>query len=152
MTNILGWLLGTGCACYCYWDASQRRMQKPWLWAVFGLFTNPLTIALLHGHRWLLSGETREGGRGWDSCRWLAMNTTVAMFFAGISGLISVAGSATFSGSDASIAGAAIGTTLGIGFILMIWILLSGSFLIIGLMMKKSVREVGPTGPLATRA
>nr|BDD44064.1 hypothetical protein 4 [bacterium] len=79
------------------------------------------------------------------------MNTTVVMFLTGISGLVGVAGSDSFSGSDAAVAGAAIGTTLGLGFILMIWLLLSGSFLIVGLMMKKSATEAGPTGPLANR-
>ena len=79
------------------------------------------------------------------------MNTTVVMFFACISGLMGVAGSDSFSGSDASVAGAAIGTTLGLGFVLMIWLVLSGSLLVVGLMMKKSVKEVGPTGPLASK-
>ena len=79
------------------------------------------------------------------------MNTTVVMFFAGLSALAKVASSDSFSGSDAAVAGATIGTTLGLGFILMIWLIVSGSFLIVGLMMKKSVREIGPTGPLSSR-
>jgi len=80
------------------------------------------------------------------------MNTTLVMFFAGIGGLMNVSSMDAWDGSsDAALAGAAVGTTLGLGFVFMLWLLFSGAFLIVGLMMKKSAKEVGPTGPLASR-
>ena len=145
-----GWIIGLISAAYCYWDAHERRMKRPWLWSVFGFFCNLFAIAFLHGNRWLKTGEERSGGRGWDSCRWFAICSTIFFFFGGIAGLVNIAGSADLS-SDAAAAGTAIGATLGVGMIFFLWLFVAGGSLIFGLMLKKSKEEIGPTGPLATK-
>jgi hypothetical protein len=132
-------------------DSSSRRMKNPWLWAVFGAICNLFAIALLHGNRWLKEGESRSGGRGWDSCRWFAICATIFFFFAGIAGMGAVSNQMASSTDSASQAGTAIGATLGIGMIFFLWLFVSGGALIFGLMLKKDAKEVGPTGPLSTR-
>ena len=146
----MGWVLAFLSAGYCFWDSSQRRMKNPWLWSLFGFICNFFAIAILHGHRWLKEGETRSGGRGWDSCRWFAIFSTPFFFFAGIGGLFSASQSVDVS-SDAAAAGAAIGMTLGVGLIFFLWIFVMIASLLFGLVLKKDVKEVGPTGPLASR-
>jgi hypothetical protein len=108
-------------------------------------------IALLHGNRWLKEGESRSGGRGWDSCRWFAIFASIFFFLAGIAGVGAVSNQMTSSADSASQAGTAIGATLGIGVIFFLWLFVSGGALIFGLMLKKDAKEIGPTGPLSTR-
>ena len=146
----MGWVLAFAAAGYCFWDASQRRMKNPWLWSLFGFFCNFFAISILHGQRWLKEGETRSGGRGWDSCRWFAIFATPFFFFVGISGVISASQSVDLS-SDAAAAGAAIGMTLGVGMIFFLWLFVMIASVLFGLILKKDSKEVGPTGPLATR-
>lgn len=124
-------------------------MKSPILWALFGFFFNFLAIAILHGNRWLKNGESRQGGKGWDSCRWLAINGTVLFILGAITGLGSLSTSAPSSSDAAASAGFAIGATLGLGFIFMLWLLFSIFVLLVGLMLRKKAEEVGPTGPLA---
>ena len=140
------------CGGYCFWDAHSRRMKNPWLWSLFGGICNLFAIAIMHGNRWLKQGETRSGGRGWDSCRWFAICSTIFFFFSGIAGMVSIASDESLiSASEAEQAGAAIGTTLGIGLIFFLWLFVAGAALIVGLMLKKDTKEIGPTGPLSTR-
>jgi fumarate reductase subunit D len=147
----MGWFVAIAAAIYCFWDSSSRRMKNPWLWAIFGALGTLFAIALLHGNRWLKEGESRSGGRGWDSCRWFAIFASIFFFLAGIAGVGAVSNQMTSSADSSSQAGTAIGATLGIGMIFFLWLFVSGGALIFGLMLKKDAKEIGPTGPLSTR-
>lgn len=125
-------------------------MKNPWLWSVFGFFCNFFAIAILHGQRWLKEGETRSGGRGWDSCRWFAILSTPFFFFAGLSGLFA-ASQGVDTSSEAAQAGAAIGMTLGIGMLFFLWLFVMIASILFGFVLKKDTKEEGPTGPLASR-
>jgi len=147
----MGWITGIIAAIYCFWDASERRMKNPLLWAICGGLFNLLTIALLHGNRWLKQGETRSGGRGWDSCRWFAILATPFFFLLGITGISTISNQITSTSDSASQAGTAIGGAIGLGMIFFLWLAVSVSSLLIGFMLRKDVKESGPTGPLATK-
>jgi hypothetical protein len=147
----MGWLLAIASAIYCFWDTSTRRMKNPILWALFGALFTLFAIALLHGNRWLKDGETRSGGRGWDSCRWFALCATAYFFVVGVFGAGAISDQFASSQDSASQAGTAIGGAIGIGLIFVLWFAVSAGALLIGLMLKKDVKEIGPTGPLATR-
>ena len=113
---------------YCFMDARERRMKNYRLWTV--LVTIPLftllAFALYQGNKCLKVGQTRSGGRGWDSCKWYAIIVTI--FF----------------------------TTVDISFLkepfFTIVIALPNVIvsLLIGLIIKKNVKEIGPTCPLET--
>ncbi len=147
----MGWFIAIVAAIYCFWDASARRMKNPLLWALCGGLFNLLAIALLHGNRWLKQGETRSGGRGWDACRWFAILATPFFFLLGITGLSSISSQISSTSDSASQAGTAIGGAIGLGFIFFLWLAVTLSSLLIGFMLRKDVKEVGLTGPLATR-
>jgi uncharacterized BrkB/YihY/UPF0761 family membrane protein len=55
------------------------------------------------------------------------------------------------SNDSASQAGTAVGGTIVIVIIFALWFAVSAAVLLIGLMLKKDVKEIGPTGPLASR-
>lgn len=55
------------------------------------------------------------------------------------------------SSDSAAQTGYAIGSALGAGAIFFLWLFISIGILLIGLMLKKDAKEIGPTGPLATK-
>ena len=149
-SSIIGWVTPVGCAGYCFWDASQRRMKNPWLWSLFGFTCNFVAIAILCGHRWLKEGEKRFGGRGCDSCRWVVIWSTPFFLFWGISGIFYAFANVDFSNNDAvRWTGIELGFSLGLLFL--IWIFVVFASLLFGFVLKKDVKELGPTGPLASR-
>jgi len=127
-------------------------MKLPLVWGVFGALCNVFAIALLHGNRWLKEGETRSGGRGWDTCRWLAISATIFFFVVGFAAMSNVSSQMpSASSSTAYQEGYAIGSALGAGAIFFLWFFVSLGILLVGLMLKKDAKEIGPTGPLATK-
>ena len=147
----MAWIIGIAAAIYCFWDASARRMKNPLLWAIFGGLFNLLAIAVLHGNRWLKQGETRSGGRGWDACRWFAILATPFFFLLGITGIGTISNQMASTSDSTYQAGTAIGGAIGLGMIFFLWLAVSVSSLLIGFMLRKDVKEAGPTGPLATK-
>ena len=120
-------------------------MKLPLVWAIFGALCNVFAIALLHGNRWLKEGETRSGGRGWDSCRWLAIGSTIFFFLSGVVATGNVSSQAPSSADTAAQAGYAIGTAIGAGAWFFMWLFVSIGILLVGLMLKKDAKEIGPT-------
>ena len=61
-------------------DAATRRMNAvgPVVWTVL---VGPLGAAIHCARRKLLPGEVREGGVGWNICRWFAVNWIACLAF-----------------------------------------------------------------------
>ena len=140
-------------AVYCFMDSRMRRMKNPWLWALFGLIPigNYFAVAILHGNRWLKEGETRSGGRGWDSCRWLAITSTMFLAIQLITYMIFVVPtdvSKRLAAGEGVIL-IVIGISLGVGFIVFLWFIIVRISRFMAMRIKKDVKETGPTGPLA---
>lgn len=66
--------------------------------------------------------ETRKRGFFGRICKWIFILFNLAMAFWLISYLGSVSQQFTSQTSDAGRAGAAIGTTIGVGFLMMLWL------------------------------
>jgi hypothetical protein len=72
------------------------------------------------------------------------------MVVAGIAGMVGVSDVAQKATSEAEQAGMAIGATIGLGMIFILWFIVLVAALVLGLFLKKSsIVEKGPTGPLA---
>ena len=143
------WLLNIAVAFWVFKDAQSRRMDNPIAWAVGIFFIMIAALPFYYSKRNLKSGEVREGGTAWNVIKIFSLAWTVTMFIASIAGLISATSSVSPYGSSAYQAGAAIGTAMGMGMMLMIWIIFLVGALVIGLFMKKSsIVETGPTGNL----
>jgi hypothetical protein len=71
----------------------------------------------------------------------------IALAFMGLGSIAtSMSGMAN---NDAALAGAGIGAALGLGLLFGLWFIVIAAVLIIGLLLKKSTIEEGPTGDLA---
>lgn len=131
-------------------DAKSRRMKLPVIWGIFGALFNVFAIALLHGNRWLKEGETRSGGRGWDTCRWLAISATIFFFLFGLSARSNVSSQVPSLADSAALSSYAMGSALDAEGIFYLWLFTAIGILLVGLILKKDAKEIGPTGPLAT--
>jgi spore maturation protein SpmA len=75
---------------------------------------------------------------------------TLTMAVGAIAGMVNAGQVADRATTQAQKAGAALGATLGMGVIFVLWLVMLAAALILGLFLKKSsVVERGPTGPLA---
>lgn len=136
-------------ALWVFLDAKKRGNNAPaWAIATFiiGVIVTPYYLA----KRYLLAGETREGGVAWNVLRYFAIFWTLTMAITTIGAMGAVSSSMPTSGNQYEEAGAVIGATLGIGMILTVWFMVLVAALVIGMFLKKSsIVEKGPTGPLA---
>jgi len=136
-------------AAWVFFDAKKRGNNAPaWAAATFilGVIIAPYYLA----KRYLLAGETREGGVAWNILRYFALFWTLTMILAAIGGIGAISSSAPTHGNEYEQAGYAIGATIGIGMILTLWFIVLVAALVLGMFLKKSsIVEKGPTGPLA---
>jgi hypothetical protein len=136
---------------WVFFDARKRKMETPILWAIGTCLMMVVVVPFYFAKRSLMVGEVREGGTSWNVLKSFAILWTLLMFATGVSGLFAAANTVNTAGSGAEQTGAAIGTAIGMGMILGLWIVVLVGVLAFGLFLKKaSVVENGPTGALAT--
>ncbi len=135
-------------ALWVYIDAKQR-MNNAIAWAIatfmFGVIVLPIYLA----KRNLKEGEVREGGTGWNILKNFAIFWTLTMAIVAIEGIQNVSEVIQQTETEAEHIGATIGATLGLGMIFGLWFIVLLAALVLGLFLKTSVVEKGPTGPLA---
>lgn len=132
-------------AVWVFVDA-KKRQNNTIGWSASTVFLGPVILPVYIARRNLVAGEVREGGTGWNVLKNFALFWTITMLIAGIMMLISGGQVVGESTDTATQAGAALGATLGLGFIFMLWITGAVSALVIGAFIKKSsVIEKGPT-------
>ncbi len=136
-------------AVWVFIDA-KKRMNHVIAWPLATFILGPLVLPVYFAKRNLKEGQVREGGTGWNVLKNFALIWTITMFVAGIAGMVSVSDVAQKATSEAEQAGVAIGATMGLGMIFILWFIVLVAALVLGLFLKKSsIVEKGPTGPLA---
>jgi hypothetical protein len=136
-------------AIWVFLDAKKRGNNAP-AWGIATFIIGVIVAPYYLAKRYLLAGEIREGGVAWNVMRYFAIFWTLTMILLAIGALGAVSSDMPRYGSDAEMAGYAIGTTIGIGMILALWFIVLVAALVLGLFLKKSsIVEKGPTGPLA---
>jgi len=143
------YVIAAGLAIFIFFNAKKRGNNAlGWAFGTFIFWAGVLPFYF--AKRYLLSGETREGGTAWNVCKYFVLMWTAfiaIIFFACMS---DAADSASHLTNEYEQAGAGLGMILGSGFILMLWFIPTIAAAIIGFMSKKnSVIETGPTGPNA---
>jgi hypothetical protein len=148
------WMLLAVAAIWVFVDARKRKADQPGLWAIGTFLIAVLAFPAYLTTRPLLPGGRREGGRGWNFLRYLALMWTVLMAVLTVMYLVSIADTSAGLHSDAERAGAAIGTALGIGLIGVIWLAPTAVVLLIGVLVRKQNEvETGDTtspSPIST--
>jgi len=125
---------------------SLKRKKLAWGYAIFSfLWMWWICLPFYFAGRKLLPGETREGGYGWNVCKFFLLLWSFLLGYCLLGGMVNVSNS--LEGKEmgaAESAGAAIGVGLGIGFFFCLWIGVAIPTLVIGLLLKKnSIVEKG---------
>lgn len=140
------------CAVWVYMDA-QKRLNHVIGWPLATFLLGPLVLPVYFAKRNLHTGETREGGTAWNILRSFAFFWTITMVIIEIASIAFVSNAVHNAGNEAQQAGAAIGGTIAMSMIFVLWLVILITALVIGLFLKKShVVETGPTGTLAAIA
>ena len=135
-------------AVWVFIDA-KKRMNHVVGWPLTTILLGPIVLPVYFAKRNLKDGEVREGGTGWNVLKNFALFWTITMVVAGIAGMVGVSDVAQQATSGAEQAGVAIGATLGLGMIFVLWFIVLMAALVLGMFLKKSsIVEKGPTGAL----
>ena len=113
-------------------------------WAIGTFLAGPIGLAVYLAKRNLKTGERREGGPGWNVVKYFALMWTITVFVLTVTGLGEVEEQTRSLGTAG-----AVGVALGLGVIGFIWFAVAAGALVLGLFLKTSVIEEGPTGALA---
>ena len=126
-------------------DARRRQTQVAPFWWGLGVFLFwMLFFPLYLARRPLKAGEVRRGGKGWNFMKNL---TIVISAYAPVVLLLGFVGVASEATSVEEAAALMVGVVLLVG---LVWLVLAGGTLTLGLILKKSsVIERGPLGPPA---
>lgn len=98
----------------------------------------PIVLPVYFAKRNLQAGEVREGGTGWNVIKNFALFWTLTVAAGAIAGMINAGQVADRATTQAQKAGAALGATLGMGMIFVLWFAVLAAALILGLFLKKS--------------
>jgi hypothetical protein len=139
------WFIVTLCAGWLIYDTNKRKIKGWYWWIILTLIFSPLIITFYLPKRPLLVDEKREGGYVWNWAKSFALLWTLTMASATFMSISSAANSISNMTNDYEIAGAGIGTAIGIGLIFGLWLFVTFSVLIIGFLLKKSIIEEGPS-------
>lgn len=118
---------------------SLKRGKLEWAYALLSFIFWWVCLPFYLAGRKLLPGETREGGYGWNACKYFMLTWSALLGFCMMAGMMAV--SNRLDGremSDAQSAGAAIGVGLGMGIYFCLWIGVIIPVGIIGLLLKKN--------------
>ncbi len=136
-------------AVWVFTDA-KKRMNHPIGWPAATFVLGPVVLPVYFAKRNLKVGEVREGGTGWNVIKNFALFWTLTVAAGAIAGMANAGQTVDRAATQAQKAGAALGATLGMGMIFVLWFAVLAAALILGLFLgKSSIVEHGPTGPLA---
>jgi hypothetical protein len=129
---------------------SLKRKKLAWGYAIFSfLWMWWICLPFYFAGRKLLPGETREGGYGWNVCKFFMLLWTFLLAYCLLGGMVNVSNS--LEGKEmgaAESAGTAIGVGIGVGFFFCLYVGVAIPVLITGLLLKKNSEvERGATAP-----
>lgn len=129
---------------------SLKRKKLAWGYAIFSfLWMWWICLPFYFAGRKLLPGETREGGYGWNVCKFFMLLWTFLLAYCLLGGMLNVSNS--LEGKEmgaAESAGTAIGVGIGVGFFFCLYVGVAIPVLITGLLLKKNSEvERGASAP-----
>ncbi len=131
-------------------DATKRKTRRL-AWTAGAFLFGPIVVPIYLAKRPLKPNEVREGGTAWNVLKNFAIFWTVLTATAGGVTIFKAGQMTATLHSEAERVAAAIGRTLGLGFITAAWFFPFVAAVVVGLLLRKSsVVEVGPTGPLGS--
>jgi hypothetical protein len=137
------------CGGWILYDANTRLHKNWYWWLIATLLFSPLVLAIYLPQRNLKKGEKREGGYVWNLAKNFSLLWTITMLACTFIGLGNAAGTMSGMTNEYQMAGAGIGMMLGLGLMFGLWLAVLVVALVIGILLKKTTIEEGPTGALA---
>lgn len=134
---------------------SLKRKKLAWGYAIFSfLWMWWICLPFYFAGRRLLPGETREGGYGWNVCKFFMLLWTFLLAYCLIGGILNVSdGLEGKQMGDIETAGTAIGVGLGLGFFFCLYVGVAIPVIITGVLLKKNtVVETGSNAAPAPAA
>jgi len=135
-------------------DASRRNLgaAKAVLWALGTLVLGVIVVPVYLAKRPLKANQVREGGFAWNVLKNFALTWTILMVAISISAIGAAVGGTNVT-SDAEAAGAAIGVSIVVVILAVVWFFPMVGAIVLGFFLKNSaIVERGPTGSLAQEA
>ncbi len=144
MTFLAGLIVCVVLAIWVSKDANSRGWRNRSGWIIGTLLLSIVFFPLYLAKRPLRAGEVRQGGVGWNFCKYLAIFWSVWLPIGLVAGSIDSALVAPTADEMA------IGVAATIFATILVWIFVSGGALLLGLILRKSsVIEYGPSGQLS---
>ena len=133
---------------------SLKRKKLAWGYAIFSfLWMWWICLPFYFAGRKLLPGETREGGYGWNVCKFFMLLWTFLLAYCLLGGMLNVSNS--LEGKEmgaAESAGTAIGVGLGLGFFFCLYVGVAIPVIITGILLKKNAVVETGSAPAPTPA
>lgn len=136
------WILNIALAIWTFTDVKKREESGAWVFGV--LLAGIVVLPVYLGIRSLNQGEIREGGPGWNIAKNFGILWTVFMILSAVVRFITITNQTPTISNDWEAAGYAIGATIGIGMLFVVWFVILMAALVIGLILRNSSEiEVG---------
>ena len=117
-------------------DARKRRNNLIG-WSIGTLLFGPIVLPFYLAKRYLKPNEVREGGTAWNVLKYFTLFWTITMAASGIAGMIGAGSVISNSSNDFELAGAVVGTGLGMLGLFFLWFIVAFVALILGFFLKK---------------
>jgi hypothetical protein len=140
------WIVAGLVALWVFWDARQRRPgASAFAWAIGTLLVPFIALPLHLALRPLKAGETRRGGRPWNLLKTFALTWTILMLAVGVSTAMELRAGVSEQVTEADKSIYAFASLLGLGLLALYWFLPTVGALVLGILLKNSAVERGPT-------
>jgi hypothetical protein len=131
-------------------DAMKRQVTRPHIWAFATFLCGPIVLPLYLSRRPLQLDETRRGGPVWNILKNFAFHWSVLVLVAVVAELLVNNERDAITYGLSRLIGHGIATPAGMRVLLEVWLApIVGSTLLGFIFRRRSIVEVGPTGPLA---
>jgi hypothetical protein len=131
-------------------DSTKREVKSPPMWGIAMFLFGPFTLALYLARRPLVADEIRSGGAIWNYSRYFTYGWSLLMFMLAISQVFHLNVHDGIMQTTLHWAGLTLSNKAGLVMHAKLWLLPVIGISFVGLIFRRrSILEIGPTGPLA---
>jgi hypothetical protein len=131
-------------------DSTKREVKSPPMWGIATFLFGPFALALYLARRPLVADEIRSGGAVWNYSRYFAYGWSLVMFLLAISQVFHLNEQDGIMQTTLHWAGLTLSNKAGLLTHAKLWLLPVIGISFVGLIFRRrSILEIGPTGPLA---
>jgi hypothetical protein len=131
-------------------DSTKREVKSPPMWGIAMFLFGPFVLALYLARRPLMADEIRSGGAVWNFSRYFSYSWSLLMFLLAISQIFHLNIHDGIMQNALHWAGLNLSHKAGLVMHAKLWLLPIIAISFVGIIFRRrSILEIGPTGPLA---